>query len=73
MSTEIEAIFSSWSLPPGLTIAIVCVSAVYIRGWYGIRKTRSAYFTGARLACFLSGMAVLWLAIASPVDGFADV
>jgi cytochrome c oxidase assembly factor CtaG len=73
MSTETQAIFSAWSLPLGLTITIVCASAVYVRGWYVIRKTRPAYFTGARLACFLSGMAVLWLAIASPVDGFADV
>jgi cytochrome c oxidase assembly factor CtaG len=29
-------------------------------------------FTGFRLASFLSGLSVLWLAIASPMDGFAD-
>jgi len=73
ISTETVAILSAWSLPLRLTAAIGCVSAVYVRGWYGIRKTRPAYFTGVRLAYFLSGMAVLWLAIASPVDGFADV
>ncbi len=73
MSTETQAIFSAWSLPFGLTIAIAGVSAAYVRGWYGIRKTRPAYFTVGRLACFLSGMGVLWLAIASPLDGFADV
>jgi putative membrane protein len=73
MSTEVQAICSTWSLPFGLTITIVCVSAVYIRGWYRIRKTRPAYFTRVRLASFLVGLGVLWLAIASPVDGFADV
>jgi putative membrane protein len=73
MSAETQAVFSAWSLPFGLTIAIAGVSAAYVRGWYGIRKTRRAYFTVGRLACFLSGMGVLWLAIASPLDGFADV
>lgn len=73
ISTESIAILSAWSLALGLTATIGCVSAVYVRGWYGIRKRRPASFTGERLAYFLSGMAVLWLAIASPVDGFADV
>jgi cytochrome c oxidase assembly factor CtaG len=73
MSAETQAIFSAWSLPFGVTITILCVSAIYGRGWYGIRKTRPAHFTGSRLLCFLSGMSILWLAIASPIDGFADV
>jgi cytochrome c oxidase assembly factor CtaG len=29
-------------------------------------------FTNARLASFLAGLAILWLAIGSPMDGFAD-
>lgn len=73
MSTGVQAILSDWSLPLGLTSAIVLVMAIYIRGWNAIRKTRPYYFSGWRLVCFLSGMLVLWLAIASPIDGFADV
>lgn len=73
MSTETQAIFSAWSLPFGLTITVLCVSAIYVRGWYEIRKTRPAHFTGSRVLYFLSGVSILWLAIASPIDGFADV
>jgi cytochrome c oxidase assembly factor CtaG len=73
MTAETQTILTAWSLPPGLTAGTTLVSVVYVRGWFAIRKTRPAYFTEAKLASFLSGMAVLWLAIASPIDGFADV
>ncbi len=48
-------------------------AAVYIRGWFAIRRTRPRQFPGWRLAVFLLGLATLWLAIGSPMDGFADV
>ena len=46
---------------------------VYLRGWFAIRKTRPIQFPLWRLGAFLLGLAVIWLAIASPLDGFADV
>ena len=73
MPTATQAILAAWSPPFGLTVGVILVSAIYVRGWNAIRKTRPRYFGSARLACFLSGMAILWLAIASPIDGFADV
>ncbi len=73
MSTAAQAIFANWSLPFGLTIAVIVVSAIYVRGWNAIRKTRPQYFSSSRPLCFLGGMLTLWLAIASPIDGFADV
>lgn len=73
MSSATQAILADWSIPWGLTIAILIVSAVYVRGWNAIRQTRPYYFSTQRLVYFLSGMLTLWLAIASPIDGFADV
>jgi len=72
MSPGAQAIFAAWSPPIGVTIGVILLSAIYWRGWNRIRKTRPRYFNGWRLVCFLSGMATLWLAIASPLDGFAD-
>ena len=72
MSTATQAIFDAWSPPFWLTVSVIAVSAIYLRGWLAIRRTRPAYFTVERLASFFGGMAVLWLAIASPIDGFAD-
>ncbi len=65
-------IFADWSLPIWLTLIIVVTAAIYLRGWLVIRKTRPEQFTDMRLAAFLSGLATLWLAVGSPVDGFAD-
>jgi putative membrane protein len=45
---------------------------VYVRGWFAIRRTRRAQFTDMRLASFLGGLVLLWLAVGSPMDGFAD-
>ncbi len=73
MAAETQAILSDWSLPIGLTVSVILVAAIYVRGWVAIRKTRLHYLSRARLLYFLSGMATLWLAIASPIDGFADV
>jgi len=67
-----QAIFADWSLPLWLTLAIALTAAIYLRGWIAVRRTRPTQFTGMHLASFLSGLAILWLSIASPLDGFAD-
>ena len=48
---------------------------IYLRGWLAIRRTRRSrrtQFTDVRLLSFLAGLAILWIATASPLDGFAD-
>jgi putative membrane protein len=73
MSDGIESVFAEWSLPLLLTSIVVLTGGVYLRGWLAIRKTRPAQFTLLRLSYFLIGLAALWVAVASPLDGFADV
>jgi cytochrome c oxidase assembly factor CtaG len=72
-SEAARAIFSDWSPPVGLTLALLLAAAIYIRGWRAIRRTRRTQFTDLRLMSFLGGLALFWLAVASPLDGFADV
>lgn len=72
MTSARDFIFSEWSPPWVLTTSIAASAAVYVRGWFAIRRTRPALFPGWRLAVFLLGLAILWLALASPLDGFAD-
>ncbi|WP_052200711.1 cytochrome c oxidase assembly protein [Terriglobus sp. TAA 43] len=63
---------ADWRLPPWLTLSLLLTAVVYARGWFLIRKTRRVQFSSARLLSFLSGIAILWFAIASPMDEFAD-
>jgi len=72
MPDAVRDIFADWRLPIWLTVSIAVPAAIYVRGWLAIRKTRREMFTDARLASFLGGMALLWLVVASPMDGFAD-
>ncbi len=72
MSPASAAILTEWSPPAFLTSIVLLSAVVYTRGWFAIRRTRPAQFTARRLASFLSGLAILWLAIGSPMDGFAD-
>lgn len=72
MPPAVRTIFSDYSPPIGLTLAILLTAVIYIRGWRAIRRTRRAQFTDLRLLSFLGGLAILWIATASPLDGFAD-
>ena len=72
MPGAVHDIFSNWSLPVWLTLSLVVTTLIYVRGWYALRRTRPERFTAVRLVSFVTGMATLWLAIASPMDGFAD-
>jgi putative membrane protein len=65
-------IVAEWKLPLWLTLAMIVTAVVYVRGWLALRKTRRAQFSEGRLGSFVGGLALLWVAIASPLDGFAD-
>ncbi len=65
-------VFAEWSPPLVLTGLLVVCAVVYARGWIAIHKTRPVQFPAWRLGAFLLGLTVIWLAIASPLDGFAD-
>ncbi len=73
MPSAYREIFAEWSLPVVLTCSLIVFGVVYTRGWLAIRRTRPLQFSAIRLGCFLLGLAVIWIAIASPLDGFADV
>jgi cytochrome c oxidase assembly factor CtaG len=72
MSPSAQAIFDEWSPPLFLTVMVTVTGMIYLRGWIAIRRTRPAQFNAWRLLAFFAGLGVLWLAIGSPMDGFAD-
>ena len=68
-----KAIFAEWTPPIVLTGILIFTAILYTRGWHAIRRTRPGQFSTLRLGSFLGGLGIIWLAIASPLDGFADV
>ncbi len=58
----------TWDIPPVVTSLLALTVLIYVRGWLRIRRTRANQFPSWRLASFLGGMFVLFVAVASPLD-----
>ena len=57
----------SWSLPILVTLALIVVVVVYLRGWYKLRSALPDMLSAWRLAALVSGVFSLWAAVASPL------
>jgi cytochrome c oxidase assembly factor CtaG/ferredoxin len=72
MSSVPQAVLASWSIPFWATLGLLFTAASYIRGWKRLRQLHSTLLPNWRLACFVAGLAVIWMAIASPLDVFGN-
>jgi cytochrome c oxidase assembly factor CtaG len=67
-----DALITQWDIPWAVTIALIVTAAIYIRGFTRIRRTRPAQFPAWRCAAFLAGIIAIFVAVASPLDTFAE-
>lgn len=67
-----QAILHSWTLPLAPTIGVILAAILYLRGWRVARLTRPMELPVWRMACFMAGLASLWLALASPLDALDE-
>jgi putative membrane protein len=58
---------SEWLLPAVVTLALIVVALVYLRGWYQLRNALRDLVSVWQLAAFMSGVFSLWVAVASPL------
>jgi putative membrane protein len=65
--TILQAALGSWSPPVFLSLAVVAVSLVYLRGWRHLHLVSPQVIPPWRAASFLLGLFSIWLAIASPL------
>ncbi|MGO9162332.1 MAG: cytochrome c oxidase assembly protein, partial [Streptosporangiaceae bacterium] len=73
MSPTLEACLRSWPFAPWLLAALLLSAGVYLRGWLVLRRRDPRRWHGGRPAAFLGGLAAIDLALASPVEPFADL
>lgn len=67
-----QAIAQSWNVPLLPTLGSILLVLLYLRGWRLARATRARELPPWRMLCFLSGVAIAWLAIASPLDALGQ-
>jgi cytochrome c oxidase assembly factor CtaG len=64
---------ASWSFAPGVVALLAVLSALYGRRWVAARREAGPRGApGWRAACFAGGIALLVVALLSPVDRLAD-
>jgi putative membrane protein len=70
MPSVAQAVLTSWSFPPWITALNLLTALLYLRGWIALHRALPGRFTAYRLAGFLGGLAILEVALASPIDAF---
>ena len=71
-TTTVADLFTQWDIPWAVTSMLALTAIIYTRGWMRIRHTRATQFPAWRLTAFLSGVAALFVAVASPLDTFSE-
>lgn len=70
MDAVAAAALQSWPWHPWTAAVLFLAAVLYVIGWMRIRRLVRTAHDDTRLACFLAGLAVVWLATSSPLDAF---
>jgi cytochrome c oxidase assembly factor CtaG len=73
VSPTLEAALLSWPFDPWLLAALLLTAGVYLRGWLVLRRRDPRRWHNGHLAAFIGGLAAVYLALASPIEPFADL
>src|SRR5262249_27911956 len=73
MNSLLEAMLRSWPFAPWLATALTLTAVIYLRGWLALRRRSTQHWHVNRLVAFLSGLATIYLALASPIEQFASL
>src|SRR5437868_8160282 len=73
MNSMAESVLKSWTLDPALLCLLALTGLIYGRGWLKLRRQMPQQFSAARPLAFFAGLASIFLAVASPLDAFANL
>jgi len=73
VDSTFDAVLLSWPFDPWIVVPLVLTALVYLRGWRRLRQRGARRFQNRQLYAFLGGLGALFLALASPIDPFADL
>ena len=70
---EVRLWSSPWALEPWLLLSIGITIILYLRGFKKLSRQLPEHFPAWRRDTFLLGLGLLFVALASPLDGLADL
>ena len=71
MNPVVDAFLRSWPFDPGLLLGLGLAACIYLRGWLILHRRKPERWPAGQLAAFLGGLAVVFLALASPIEPFS--
>src|SRR5262245_47294949 len=73
MNPVLDAFLRSWPFDPWLLSFLVLAAGIYLRGWLALHRRNPQRWHIGRLVAFLGGLAVIFTALASPIEPFASL
>ncbi len=73
MSPAVEAALASWRFEPLVGGGLLLAGWIYLRGRRSLARSVPERLPPWRAVAFLGGLAVFYVAVASPLDAFADL
>jgi cytochrome c oxidase assembly factor CtaG len=73
MNPTLDAALRSWPLEPWLLVGLLLTGAIYVRGWRILARREPSRWHPGQLTAFVGGLAVVYLALASPLEPFAPL
>lgn len=71
-NAQASLVLASWSFESVPALGLILAVILYWRGWLKVRRLVPERFPEWRLASFLGGLLVIYIAPASPLDAFAS-
>jgi putative membrane protein len=63
----------SWTFEPGVLLSVAAIASLYVKAWRLARRPGAPHPPGpGRMALFMGGLAVVLVALVSPVDSLGD-
>ncbi|MEN9676548.1 MAG: hypothetical protein RIS76_2444 [Verrucomicrobiota bacterium] len=72
MSPTSQAILGAWSIGLWPALGLALSALIYLRGWRVLTRVNPERFPGWRAGAFLTGLGVLAVAVASPLDALSE-
>jgi cytochrome c oxidase assembly factor CtaG/ferredoxin len=73
MSLTLHAFVRSWPFDPWLLAGLLLTACVYGRGWLELHRRDAARWNHFRLVAFLTGLASIFVALASPLEPWTSL
>jgi cytochrome c oxidase assembly factor CtaG len=73
VSPALDAALRSWPFEPWLLAALALSAGVYLRGWFALHRRDPQRWHAGQLTSFVGGLVAIDLALASPIEPFADL